>query len=92
MARSFYVARFAMDEGNTGWRKASTLLGRHRYSDDAVGDAPIRDLRGIMRDLIGNGTPADRADLLRALRRCGHATLGLPQTPRASGKSFAWAT
>jgi hypothetical protein len=79
MARSFHIVRFAMDEGDADWREASTLLGRHLYGDDAAGDAPLRDLRGIMRDLIGNGAPADRAGLLRALRRRGHDDVGTPR-------------
>ncbi|WP_299870033.1 hypothetical protein [uncultured Roseobacter sp.] len=79
MARSFHVARFAMDEGDTDWREASTLLGRHLYGDEVAGDAPLRDLRGIMRDLIGSGAPADRNGLLRALRRRGHLDVGAPR-------------
>ena len=72
MARSFHIARFSMDEGDADWREASKLLGRHLYGSDAAGDSPLRDLRGIMRDLIGNGAPADRDGLLRALRLRGH--------------------
>lgn len=79
MARSFHVARFAMDEGDADWREASTLLGRHLYGGDAAGDAPLRELRGIMRDLIGSGAPADRDGLLRALRRRGHIDVGAPR-------------
>ena len=79
MARSFHVARFAMDEGDADWREASTLLGRHLYGGDAAGDAPLRDLRSIMRDLIGSGAPADRDGLLRALRRRGHLDVGAPR-------------
>lgn len=79
MARSFHVARFAMDEGDSDWREASTLLGRHLYGGDAAGDAPLRDLRGIMRDLIGSGAPAARDGLLRALRRLGHMDVGAPR-------------
>ena len=78
MARSFHVARFAMDEGDADWREASTLLGRHLYGGDSAGDAPLRDLRGIMRDIIGSGAPADRNGLLRALRRRGHFDVGAP--------------
>lgn len=79
MARSYHVARFAMDEGDADWREASTLLGRHLYGDDAAGDAPLRDLRGIMRDRIGSGAPADRDGLLRALRRRGHEDVCAPR-------------
>lgn len=79
MARTFHVARFAMDEGDGDWREASTLLGRHLYGGDAAGDAPLRDLRGIMRDLIGSGAPANREGLLRALRRRGHMDVGAPR-------------
>lgn len=89
MARSFHVVRFAMDEGDTDWREASTLLGRHLYSDDAVGDAPLRDLRGIMRDLIGNGAPADRAGLLRALRRRGYDDVGTPRYDKDVARLWA---
>jgi len=78
MARSFHVARFTMDEGDADWREASTILGRHLYGSDAAGDAPLRDLRGIMRDLIGSGAPADRKGLLRALQRRGHKDVGAP--------------
>lgn len=79
MARSFHVARFAVDEGDADWREASALLGRHLYGGGATGDAPLRDLRGIMRDLIGSGAPADRDGLLRALRRRGHVDVGAPR-------------
>jgi hypothetical protein len=79
MARSFHVARFSMDEGDADWREASRLLGRHVYGGDAAGDAPLRDLRGIMRDLIGSGAPADRTGLLNALRRQGHVDIGAPR-------------
>lgn len=79
MARSFHVARFSMDEGDADWREASRLLGRHLYGGDAAGDAPLRDLRGIMRDLIGSGAPADRNGLLNALRRRGHVDTGAPR-------------
>lgn len=79
MARSFHVARFSMDEGDTDWREASRLLGRNLYGSDASGDAPLRDLRGIMRDLICGGAPADRNGLLNALRRRGHVDTGAPR-------------
>jgi hypothetical protein len=79
MARSFHVARFSMDEGDADWREASRLLGRHLYGSDAAGDAPLRDLRGIMRDLIGSGAPADRNGLLNALRGRGHVDTGAPR-------------
>lgn len=79
MARSFHVARFAMDEGDTDWREASMLLGRHLYGGDAAGDAPLRDLVGIMRNLIASGAPADRDGLLRALRQRGHSDVGVPR-------------
>lgn len=79
MARSFHVARFSMDEGDADWREASRLLGRHLYGGDAAGDAPLRDLRGIMRDLIGSGAPADRNGLLNALRRRGHVDTVAPR-------------
>lgn len=79
MARSFHVVRFSMDEGDADWREASRLLGRYLYGSDALGDAPLRDLRGIMRDLIGSGAPADRNGLLNALRRRGHFDTGAPR-------------
>ncbi|NVM87479.1 hypothetical protein FHT32_001118 [Variovorax sp. SG517] len=79
MARSFHVARFSMDEGDADWREASRLLGRHLYGGDAAGDAPLRELRGVMRDLIGSGAPADRNGLLDALRRRGHVDTGAPR-------------
>jgi hypothetical protein len=79
MARSFHVARFSMDEGDADWREASRLLGRHLYGGDAAGDAPLRDLRGIMRDLIGSGASADRNGLLSAMRRRGHVDTVAPR-------------
>lgn len=78
LARIFHVARFTMDEGDSDWRESSRLLGRHLFGREAAGDAPLRDLRGIMRDLIGSGAPADRVGLLRALRRRGHHDVGAP--------------
>lgn len=82
IARSFHVARFAMDEDEADWREGSTLLGRYLYGNDTAGDAPLRDLRGIMRDLIGSGAPADREGLIRALRRRGHIDVGAPRYER----------
>ena len=79
MARSFHIARFSMDEGDADWREASRLLGRHLYGGDAAGDAPLRDLRGIMRDLVGNAAPADRIGLLNRLRSRGHVDTGAPR-------------
>jgi len=78
LARIFRIERFSMDEGDADWREASRLLGRALFGSEAAGDSPLRDLRGIVRDLIGSGAPADRAGLLRALRRRGHNDLGAP--------------
>ncbi len=78
LARIFRIARFNMDEGDADWREVSRLLGRHLYGDEAAGDAPLRDLKNIIRDLIGSGAPADRSGLLRALRLCGHNDTGAP--------------
>jgi len=78
LARVFHVARFAMEEGQSDWSECARLLGRHLFGDEAAGDAPLRDLKGIMRGLIGNGAPADRAGLLRALRKLGHQDVNSP--------------
>jgi hypothetical protein len=78
LARIFHVARFSMDEGDSDWRECSGLLGRDLFGGEAAGDAPLRDLVGIMRGLIGSGAPADRAGLLRALRQRGHHDVGAP--------------
>ncbi len=75
MARIFGVRRFNMDEGEADWREASRILGRNVFGDEAAGDAPLRDLKGIVRALIGNGAPADRSGLLRALRTLGYADI-----------------
>ena len=79
VAHSFHVARFSMDEGDADWREASRLLGGHLYGRDAAGDAPLPDLRGILRDLISSGASADRNGLLNALRRRGHVDTGAPR-------------
>lgn len=79
LARIFHINRFSMGEGHADWREASKLLGRHLYGSDAAGDAPLRDLLGIMRKLIGNGAPADRIGLLNALRLKGHIDTGSPR-------------
>jgi hypothetical protein len=78
MARIFRVRRFTMDEGGADWREASHILGRRVFGDEAAGDAPLRDLKAIVRDLIANGAPADRPGLLRALRRIGHVDIASP--------------
>ena len=78
LARIFRIARFTMNEGDSDWREASRLLGRHLFGGEAAGEVPLRDLKGIMRDLIGSGAPADRDGLLRALRRRGHHDIGAP--------------
>lgn len=78
LARIFRVARFTMDEGDSDWREASRLLGRHLFGGEGGGDAPLRDLTLIMRGLISSGAPADRDGLLRALRQRGHQDVGSP--------------
>lgn len=76
MARIFRVTRFSMDEGSADWREASRILGRRVFGDEAAGDAPLRDLKSIIRGMIGSGAPADRAGLLCELRRLGHNDVG----------------
>jgi hypothetical protein len=49
------------------------FLGGRLYGSEAAGDAPLRDLKAIVRDLIGSGAPADRVGLLRVLRARGHS-------------------
>ncbi|WP_136661408.1 hypothetical protein [Nitratireductor sp. XY-223] len=76
MAGLFRIARFSMNECEENWREASRLIGGRLYGSQASGDAPLRDLKGIIRSMIGNGAPADRAGLLRELRRLGHKDVG----------------
>lgn len=76
MARLFRIVRFSMNEGEDNWREASRLIGGRLYGSEASGDAPLRDLKSIIRGMIGNGAPADRAGLLRELRRRGHNDVG----------------
>jgi len=76
MARLFRIVRFSMNEGEDNWREASRVLGTRLYGSEAAGDAPLRDLKGIVRGMIGNGAPADRSGLLRALRALGHEDVG----------------
>lgn len=76
MARLFRIARFSMNEGEDNWREASRLIGGRLYGSEIAGDAPLRDLKGIIRGMIGSGAPADRAGLLRDLRRLGHNDVG----------------
>ncbi|BBB12237.1 hypothetical protein SPYCA_1495 [Sphingopyxis sp. FD7] len=76
MARLFRVVRFSMNEGENNWREASRLIGGRLYGSEAAGDAPLRDLKSIIRGMIGSGAPADRAGLLRELRRLGHNDVG----------------
>jgi hypothetical protein len=76
MARLFRIVRFSMNEGEDNWREASRLLGSRLYGAEAAGDAPLRELKGIIRGMIGSGAPADRAGLLRELRRLGHNDIG----------------
>ncbi len=76
MARLFRIVRFSMNEGEDNWREASRALGNRLYGSETAGDAPLRDLKAIVRGMIGNGAPADRAGLLRALRALGHEDVG----------------
>lgn len=78
IARMFRVARFSMDEGADNWREASAVLGSRIYGSPANGDAPLRDLKAIVRGLISSGAPADRAGLIEALRLRGHNDVGAP--------------
>ncbi|WP_244601293.1 MULTISPECIES: ATP-binding protein [Rhodopseudomonas] len=76
MARLFRIVRFSMTEGEDNWREVSRLLGARLYGAEAAGDAPLRELKGIIRGMIGSGAPANRAGLLRELRRLGHNDVG----------------
>lgn len=76
MARLFRIVRFSMDEGDDNWREAALALGDRVYGSGAAGEAPLRELKAIVRGLIGSGAPADRAGLLRALRLRGHNDVG----------------
>ncbi|WP_234896093.1 ATP-binding protein [Sinorhizobium meliloti] len=76
MARLFRIVRFSMNEGEDNWREASRLLGARLYGAEAAGDAPLRELKGIIRGMIGSGAPANRAGLLRELRRLGQNDVG----------------
>jgi hypothetical protein len=78
MARLFRIVRFSMDEGDDNWREASRALGGRLYGSEGAGDAPLRDLKAIVRGLIGSGAPADRSGLVRALRSLGHEDVGAP--------------
>lgn len=76
MARLFRIVRFSMNEGEDNWREASRALGGQLYGSETAGDAPLRGLKEIVRGMIANGGPADRAGLLRALRNLGHDDVG----------------
>lgn len=76
MARLFRIVRFSMNESEDNWREASCLIGARLFGAEASGDAPLRGLKGIIRGMIGSGAPADRAGLLRELRRLGHNDVG----------------
>lgn len=76
MARVFHIVRFSLNEGEDNWREASRLIGTRLYGAEAAGEAPLRELKGIIRGMIGSGAPADRAGLLRELRRLGHNDVG----------------
>jgi hypothetical protein len=76
MARLFRIVRFSMNEGEDNWREASRLLGAQLYGAEAAGDVPLRELKGIIRSMIGSGAPANRVGLLRELRRLGHNDVG----------------
>lgn len=72
LARHFHVSRFDMDEGHRDWREATQLLASRVFADAAPSELAMRDLRGLMRDLIRSGATADRSGVLRELRRRGH--------------------
>ncbi|WP_260696648.1 P-loop NTPase family protein [Rhizobium laguerreae] len=76
MARLFRIVRFSMREGEDNWREASRILGGRIYGSEAAGEAPLRDLKAIVRGLIESGAPSDRGGLLRALRARGHNDVG----------------
>lgn len=76
MARLFRIVRFSMNEGEDNWREASRVLGGRIYGSESAGDAPLRDLKALVRGMIESGAPADRDGLLRALRACGHNDIG----------------
>ena len=76
MARLLRIVRFSMNEGEDNWREASRLLGARLYGAEVAGDAPLRELKGIIRGMIGSGAPANRAGLLRELRRLGQNDVG----------------
>lgn len=72
LARLLRVRRFAQDATSAEWREAASLIGSRVYGDEAAGAGPMTTLVSIARDLIRTGAPADRAGLLRELRKAGH--------------------
>lgn len=76
MARLFRIVRFSMNEGEDNWREAARLLGARLYGGEEAGDTPLRELKGIIRGMIGSGAPATRAGLLHELRKLGHNDVG----------------
>lgn len=78
LARLFRVRRFAEDATSAEWREAASLIGSRVYGDEAAGAPPMTTLVSLARDLIRTGAPADRAGLLRELRKAGHADTRAP--------------
>lgn len=61
---AFPVDEFQFDE--------ALLNGGRLYGSETSGDEPLRDLKSNIRSMIGHGAHADRAGLVRELRRLGH--------------------
>ena len=78
LARLFRVRRFAEDATTAEWREAASLIGSRVYGDEAAGAAPMATLVSLARDLIRTGASAERAGLLRELRKAGHADTRAP--------------
>lgn len=79
LARMFRIARFDVDEGGADWREAARTVGSRVFAEEAAGDRPLAALLNISRTLVRNGAPADRAGLLRELRRAGFEDKLAPQ-------------
>lgn len=79
LARIFRIARFDVDEGGADWREAARTMGQRVFAEAQAGARPLSALLNTTRTLIRNGAPADRAGLLRELRRAGHEDKLSPQ-------------
>jgi hypothetical protein len=78
LAMLLHIVRFEASDSGSDLRECARIVGARLFGREDAGSAPVESLNGIVRGLVRNGAPTDRAGLLRLLRRAGHEDVRAP--------------